>query len=177
MSRVGEIRKIRSDKKHDVKPFVPFELYDCILRLSYITRMPIKDVCELLVVKGARSLFVLDHVSMYFIRDYSPEEGLIYIAQAKNYSRRLKITDPKERLSLRLKQNDYKRIDTLSYVTGLTIASITSLILTHAFRDVTLLENIITDSKSMLDNNRSKERRYILKKATKGKWMYDLKRI
>lgn len=173
MYRIGELKKIRSDKKLDVKPFVPIDLYDCIERLSYIIRKPIKDVGELLCIYGIKSDFVLDSLSSYFVRDFSPGgANTVYVAQSSSGTRRIKIAGYKKRVSIRFKQSTYNQLYTLSYVAGLTVSSTVSLLLIHAFRDLTLLNNII-EPVGTLDENRINERRYILKKARKGAWQYE----
>ena len=62
-------RKVRSDKKRDVKPTISSNLKHCIYRLSYITSTPVKDVAETLCEKGLRSRKVMDYLSTYFRRD------------------------------------------------------------------------------------------------------------
>ncbi|GAA0491448.1 hypothetical protein GCM10008986_16960 [Salinibacillus aidingensis] len=174
MNRVGELRKIRSDKKQDIKPHIPFSLYDLIDRLSYITRKPIKDIGELLCIKGLDSSFVLDSLSLYFTRDYS-SQGTIYIAQSDDSSRRIKIKAKKRRISLRFNPHDHNRLINLSHALGLTVASTTSLLLIYAATDIHIIQNIV-QSEGHLGNNRVKEARYVLKKAKKGVWKYEATR-
>jgi hypothetical protein len=176
MYRVGESRKIRSDKKRDIKPHIPFSLYDIIDRLSYITRKPIKDICEHLCIEGLSSSFVLDNLSPYFQKDYSPSPGTIFIAQSENQSRRIKIFRKKRRVNIRFKQNDHNRIMNLSYALGLTIASTTSLLLIHAVRDINIINPLIQSHQFPLDSNRINEISYVLKKIKKGEWLYETSR-
>ncbi len=174
MNRVGELRKIRSDKKCDNKPYIPFELYDLIDRINYITNIPIKDIGVTLCMKGLDSTFVLDSLSPNLVKDFSQTStGTIYIAQTENRSRRIKIKGIKGRINMRFKQPDHNRLINLAHVLGLTVASATSLLLIHAARDINIITNILNSHTKPLDNNRIKEIRYVYKKVKKGAWQYE----
>ncbi|MCM3068585.1 hypothetical protein M3568_19950 [Priestia flexa] len=64
-------RKIRSDKKRDVKPSLPIDLKECVYRLSYITNTPVKNVIESICISGLASSKVMDYLSNYFRRGFS----------------------------------------------------------------------------------------------------------
>ncbi|MEB9310261.1 hypothetical protein P4I99_33175 [Bacillus cereus] len=40
---IEQERKVRKDKKVDIKPTISVDLKECIYRLSYITNKPVKD--------------------------------------------------------------------------------------------------------------------------------------
>ncbi|MCJ7992628.1 hypothetical protein MUB15_31250, partial [Priestia sp. OVS21] len=73
MSVEEKQRKVRCDKKRDVKPTIPIHLKECIYRLSYITNTPVKDVTESICISGLKSPKVMDYLSHYFRRGFSFE--------------------------------------------------------------------------------------------------------
>ena len=110
MSVWGRQRKVRSDKKRDIKPTISLELKDSIYRLAFITRTPVKDVCELLV---KNALFeneeIIKDLSRNFRRDIRINNTL-YVGHLKN-ERIAKIEDGEtERISFRLTNDDYEII-------------------------------------------------------------------
>ncbi|WP_245579618.1 hypothetical protein [Alteribacter aurantiacus] len=85
MSTEEKTRKVRSDKKRDVKPTIPFQLRECIYRLSYITNRPVKDVAEAICLYGLASKKVMEHLSKNFRRDFMGESTL-YVGDLENLS-------------------------------------------------------------------------------------------
>ncbi len=67
---LGEsLRKRRSDKKRDVKPTIDVNLKDAIYRLSFVTRSPVKEVCEELCLYSLNNRKIRDNISVYMRRD------------------------------------------------------------------------------------------------------------
>jgi hypothetical protein len=73
-----KMRKIRFDKKRDVKPTIFSHLKDCIFRLSYITNTPVKGVDETLCEKGLQLRNVLEYLSQFFRRDLQFVKTVLY---------------------------------------------------------------------------------------------------
>lgn len=71
MSVEEKQRKVRCDKKRDVKPTIPIHLKECIYRLSYIVNTPVKDVTESICTSGITSQKVMNYLSNYLRKGFS----------------------------------------------------------------------------------------------------------
>ena len=78
-----ERRKVRSDKKVDVKPTLNIELKDAVYRLSYVTRQPVKNVGEELCVLAFHTNEIIIRLVPYFQRDIKIGKTL-YMGRADN---------------------------------------------------------------------------------------------
>jgi len=137
-------RKIRSDKKKDVKPFVPIELSECISRVSYITNRPIKSVAEELCVKGIHSNKVIEKLSGKFKRDFIFSKYTMFIGDnTVDNDRTLKIKGNKKRVTIRFQQTFYERLNELAYALDMSPSSTVSLLLQHSIKDTELVNHLI----------------------------------
>lgn len=151
-------RKVRSDKKHEIKPTVSLKLYDCIARLSFITRTPMKDVAEYFCQAGLNSMETLEVLGPYFKRTYKFKNTLFFGHKDIDTNRNTKIQGPKKRLSLRFKREMDERIENLAYALGTTPSSTVSLLLHTAVQNTNLLNEYITQYVDKnLDPSRRKE--------------------
>ncbi|MED4888435.1 MULTISPECIES: hypothetical protein [Lysinibacillus] len=62
-------RKVRSDKKMDLKPTLTIELKDAIYRLSYVTNTLVKDVSAHLCAVAIDSVEIMKSIAKHFQRD------------------------------------------------------------------------------------------------------------
>lgn len=168
MSRVekegAKNRKTRIDKKRDVKPTISVDLKNCIYRLSYITRTPVKDVVEILCLKGLQSKKVIEHLSQFFRRDYSLN-NTYYIGDFERNSIAGKIAQGKtDRVTTRFNQEDYERIRSLSEALDVTPSKATALLLDASVRNTNILNSFVKlYLHNHIDNNRMKELKMVLK--------------
>lgn len=139
----GRVRKVRSDKKRDVKPTVHISLYECISRLSYITNTPMKDVAEYLCVKGLDSREVIEVLSSRFRRAYQFQNTLFTGDLDVVPERVVKEAGIRKRLPIRFSQDTHDRIGTLAYSLDLTISSTTALLLETSTKNVKFLDDYI----------------------------------
>lgn len=162
-------RKIRSDKKRDVKPTISSNLKDCIYRLSYITNTPVKDVAEILCVKGLQSRKVMEYLSQYFRRDFQ-FLNTIYIGVFGRESLQRKYQSGKnERITIRFTQTSYEDIFSLSCALDVTPSKATALMLDASIRNTNLLNAFVkTYLNEHIDNNRMKELKQVLKYINKN---------
>lgn len=162
-------RKTRSDKKRDVKPTISINLKDCIYRLSYITNTPVKDVAEILCVKGLQSRKVMEYLSQYFRRDFQLL-NTIYIGDFRRESLQRKYQSGKnERITIRFTQTSYEDIFSLSCALDVTPSKATALLLDASIRNTNLLNAFVkTYLHEHLDNNRMKELKQVLKYINKN---------
>lgn len=128
-------RKVRSDKKRDVKPLIKVEVKEAILRISNITYMPIKDVCEFLTVYAANDRDTLERLSK-FIR-YSIRIGnTVYIENSEAIPITKRFYDAREKVTIKFKGDDYQRISSLAYAMDCTPTRATAILLTQGVRNV-----------------------------------------
>lgn len=162
-------RKIRSDKKRDVKPTISVNLKDCIYRLSYITNTPVKDVCETLCIKGLKSRIVMDYLSNYFRRDYQ-YQSTIYIGDLERESLQRKFQAGKnERITIRFKNETYEQIAYLSHALDVTPSKGTALLLDSSVRNTNILNAYVKlYLHEYIDAARMQELKQVLKYINKN---------
>ncbi|MCM3413210.1 MULTISPECIES: hypothetical protein [Bacillaceae] len=162
-------RKVRSDKKRDVKPTISSNLKDCIYRLSYITNTPVKDVAEVLCEKGLQSRKVMDYLSTYFRRDLQ-FLNTVYMGDWGRESLQKKVQSGKnERITIRFSQASYENIYSLSCALDVTPSKATALLLDASIRNTNLLNAYVkTYLHHHIDETRMKELKQVLKYINKN---------
>ena len=162
-------RKIRSDKKRDVKPTISVNLKDCIYRLSYITNTPVKDVCETLCIKGLKNRIVMDYLSKYFRRDYR-YNNTIYIGDFERESLQRKFQSGKnERITIRFKRETYENISYLSHALDVTPSKGTAILLDSSVRNTNILNAYVKlYLHEYIDDGRMGELKQVLKYINKN---------
>lgn len=134
MVRAGE-RKVRSDKKRDVKPLIKIEVKEAILRISHITFMPIKDVCEFLTVYAANDRRTIEKLSVFFQRDI-PISGTYYFGHSDAIPITKRFFDKREKVTIKFKRDDFKSISDIAYAMDCTPTRATAILLTQGVRNV-----------------------------------------
>lgn len=162
-------RKIRSDKKRDVKPTISSNLKDCIYRLSYITNTPVKDVVETLCEKGLKSRKVIDYLSQHFRRNFQ-FLNTVFIGDFERESLQHKYQSGKNvRITTRFNANIYEDISSLSYALDVTPSKATALLLEASVRNTNILNAFVkTYLHGQVDNLRMKELKQVLKYINKN---------
>jgi len=169
MKNEDRSRKVRSDKKRDIKPTIPIQLYECVNRISYVTNTPIKDVGELICRKGLYSAVVIEHLSNYFRRDYWATNHSIYIGNLKQSPYMIPKGIPKQRITMRFSQTNHDRLARLAYSLDLTVSSATGLLLESSIKNTDIVNAFISNFvKNELDPNRMKQLREVLKVINKN---------
>ena len=108
-------RKVRSDKKREVKPTISIQLKDAIYIISYVTSTPVKDVAERICTDGLASKKVISSLSPRFRRTVRLANTL-YMGDIKRPTlRRNNIAEKTDRISLRLLAPDYDNLSTLAF--------------------------------------------------------------
>lgn len=162
-------RKIRSDKKRDVKPTISSNLKDCIYRLSYITNTPVKDVVETLCEKGLKSRKVIDYLSQHFRRNFQ-FLNTVFIGDFERESLQHKYQSGKNvRITTRFNSNIYEDISSLAYALDVTPSKATALLLEASVRNTNILNAFVkTYLHGQVDNLRMKELKQVLKYINKN---------
>jgi hypothetical protein len=163
------IRKVRSDKKKDVKPTVPVHLFDCVSDLSYIINRPIKDIVEFICMEGIRSQKVIEHLSPNFRRDYQfNNTHYIGDSELNNLRHIIRKEKSKKRISTRLTRDFYESVIDLAHVLDLTPTSATGILLEASIKDVTIIDKLISPYTSYLDENRKRVLKSVIKYIRKN---------
>ena len=142
MSGVGQ-RKVRSDKKRDVKPTIRIELKDAIYRLSYITQTPVKDVAASMVEFAIRDSGIVNVISRSFRRDIRINNTLYrgHIDNARINRRELGVC---ERLTLRLTRADYETVSVLAYALDVNPTRVSALLLDASMNDFRFINSYVS---------------------------------
>lgn len=165
MKKETRERKTRADKKRDVKPTIPIQLYECIARISYVTNTPIKDVAETICKKGLISAVVLEHLSNHFRRDFWADSHVLYPGNVDRPPYRLPSKGiAKRRISIRFQQQTHDKLARLAYSLDMTISSATAFLLQSAIMNTDIVNHYISlHVKKNLDKNRMKQLKEVLR--------------
>ncbi|MBU8908089.1 hypothetical protein [Desertibacillus haloalkaliphilus] len=156
-------RKVRSDKKKDVKPTIPEELYECIARLSYITQTPIKDVAETICIQGVQSKKVVEYLSNGFKRDFWMGQTLFKGDRDIEPSRIIRVKGNKRRITIRFKRDVHDQLCDLAYAMDLTVSSATGKLLDAAVRNTDIVHEYIEQYiNETFDHQRQKQLKVVL---------------
>lgn len=162
-------RKVRSDKKHDIKPTINKKLHDCIHRLNYITYIPIKDIGVEICEKGLGSRNVIELLSKRFRRNYQMEQTLFIGDPNIPKRRRNKEEGGSERITLRFSQTTADQIAELAFALDVTPSSATAILLDAAVRNTNIVNEILKKYvEETLDENRLKELNKVLEFINKN---------
>ncbi|GED66239.1 hypothetical protein [Lysinibacillus fusiformis] len=130
----GSARKVRTDKKRDVKPTIPVELKDTIYRISYVVDTPVKDIVETICQFGLDSRKVITVLSENFKRNVKFHNTLFIGDLDKPSVQRLKSGTRTERISTRLQQPDYENLVTLAFALDVTPSRAAALLIDASIR-------------------------------------------
>ncbi|WP_318241686.1 hypothetical protein [Sporosarcina quadrami] len=157
-------RKVRSDKKKEVKPTISIQLKDTIYRISYITNSPVKDVAESLCIHGMASKKVLDVLS-WNLRRTIRLDNTMYIGDiARSSLQRMGPVGECERISVRFKQIDFENLSTLAFGLSVTPSRATALLLDASIRDRDFINSYFEGYlNKQLDDRRMAELKSVLK--------------
>lgn len=163
------MRKVRSDKKRDVKPTVPLALKESVDRLCYITNRPIKDIAEEICICGLNSRKVIELLSSSFRRNYTFRNTVMMGDLNRISLQKERIKGIKERITIRFTQDVYEKINSLSYSLDVTPSRATALLLDGTFRNGEFISQFLEKHiVQELDVNRQRELKAILKFINKN---------
>ena len=163
------VRKVRSDKKRDIKPTVPLALKESVDRLCYITNRPIKDIAEEICICGLNSRKVIELLSSNFRRNYTFRNTVMMGDLNRVSLQKERIKGIKERITIRFTQDVYEKINSLSYSLDVTPSRATALLLDGTFRNGEFISQFLEKHiVQELDVNRQRELKAILKFINKN---------
>lgn len=158
-----EDRKVRADKKRDVKPTIPLQLHECISRLSYILSCPIKDIGESVCLLGIEQEPVMDLLAKEFRRDlrfsrHTLFRGDPYRTPVKPFKGMIK-----RRITIRFKQSDHDRLCRLSFALDVTPSKTTALLLDAAIRNRAVMDSFLNSHlPRRLQNDRMEQLKWVM---------------
>lgn len=151
-------RKERSDKKKDVKPIVPFQIYENISRLSYVSDRPMKDIGVLFCKKALYSSQVMSQLSKFIVRDYWTCGNHLIVGH--NNGERFKFADPnnKKRLQMRFSKSDHEQLKRLSFSMDCSVSATAACLLYFSLNNIEIINAFCSYTlKSKLDIQRVRE--------------------
>lgn len=157
------MRKVRSDKKRDVKPFISIELKNCIYRLSYITNTPVQHVIENLCGRAILSRKVIEHLSVQFRRPVRLN-NTIYLGDLERPTLPKREPGITERVSTRFTQVTFENIHTLAYALDVSVSRATAVLLKTIILHTDFIDIYVRHYLSLqLDDRRMAELKKVLR--------------
>ncbi|WWS90576.1 hypothetical protein V6B14_22400 (plasmid) [Sporosarcina psychrophila] len=166
MSGSGQlrVRKVRIDKKMDVKPTVPIALADTVNRLSFITDTPVWEVVEKICINGFQQKKVISYLSQNFRRTVRIGNTL-YLGDINRVSVKKRMKAGKtERLTSRFKADMHESLDVLAIGLACSKSRACALLIDASVRDWDFVNEFV---RSYLEDNIDEERMKELKKVMK----------
>jgi hypothetical protein len=121
-------RKVRSDKKRDVKPVVPVHLKNEIYDYSQKNDIPMKNILEILCKNSMSDESFLRKISPYFKRNLETE-NFIYEGSMDNETIPRKIKGESVQVSLRLSSEVFENLSQLSHTLSIPPTTVASLLI------------------------------------------------
>lgn len=159
---------MRSDKKKDVKPTIRIELKDAIYRLAFITKTPVKDVCESMINFAVSDSSIINILAPYFIRDIRMNNSILK-GHLDNPRYEKFESGNCERITLRLTQGSHNNVTILAYATDLNPSRVCAILLNTCMHDFRFL-NYYTSQylQNELSYNQMVELKEMLRYITKN---------
>lgn len=156
-------RKIRSDKKIPIGPFVSLSVYDSFEALKFITGQSIKQLGEDFLQEGIQSIKVLERIAPHFKNQFKLDDDNIYFGVAeRGYREKGKMQ--KLRLQMRLSREFDDRLTYLAYCLATTKATAAGLLLRTSFMTGDILKKVVTNYVGYdLDRERVRELKRVIK--------------
>lgn len=162
--QITKQRKVRSDKKENIKPTILLEVKTAITRLAYITDTPVKDIGEYLCKEALKSNEIIGTISKHFKRDIIIDNTL-YRGVCKNTSiiRRTEAGEC-ERITIRVTTDVNNLIEDLAYSLGCFKARACAVLIEHAINDYDIVDDFV---RGFLEEGLDKHKMRELKKLMK----------
>jgi len=151
-----EERKVRSDKKIDVKPTVPIVLKNQLFTLSHLLNEPVKDVAEQLCKDAAKSKVIIDEICRWFRRNYI-YKNVVAIGDPDRPRLRLIIQGEKSKVTIRFKRNDYDELCNLAHALDITPTSTAGVLIRMSLRNIDFMTEFVQTYFSHLSENRKRK--------------------
>lgn len=138
-------RKVRSDKKTDVKPVIPVHLKETIYRLSKVCDLFVKDLAVILCSEGIQSKEVMGLLKPNFRRGVRLG-NTIYFGSLDNPSLQRKMDKGfHERITIKFESADFENIALLAHALAVTPSRATAILLDASIRDPDFIHTLLKD--------------------------------
>ena len=155
-------RKVRSDKKVDVKPTMSIALKEQLYHFAYLSNEPVKDAAERLCIKGAVSEHIITNIRQWFRRDYHRPNCITtgYLDRP-----RLKLITKGEvgKVTIKFPQESYDLLCRLAFSLDLTPTSTATVLIKVTLNNNDFMNEYISNYLGHLSNQRVKEIKSFLK--------------
>lgn len=150
-------RKIRSDKKREIRPTLSSYVKEDIYTYSYLTEQPVKDVCVFLLSEGLQNDKILGGFQSIMLHDFQVG-NTVYIGNRKGgFPVRLKWDLETGRITTKLTQDLYEQLNRLSYAIDLSVSSTCALMLKSVLYSYEFMDEHLLLYKRVLDKKRYNE--------------------
>ncbi|MFJ7954310.1 hypothetical protein ACIQZG_22670 [Lysinibacillus sp. NPDC096418] len=158
-------RKQRSDKKKDVKPYLTLETISSLNRLTYLTDVYLKDLAEEMILYSIKDSNTISQLSQYFKKEILVN-NTIYRGRLDNPQVSKRENKDTDRISTRLKADDYEVIRALAYAMDVSRARVCALLINASMNNINFVNNYVKKhlSKSLTEHQ-MRELRNLLKSA------------
>ncbi|MGN4128057.1 hypothetical protein ACMGD3_24085 [Lysinibacillus sphaericus] len=158
-------RKQRSDKKKDVKPYLTLSLISSLNRLTYITDVYLKDLTEEMILYAIKDSNTLSQLSQHFKKDILVN-NTIYMGRLDNPQVSKRENESTDRISTRLKADDYEVIRSLAYAMDVSRARVCALLINASMNNINFVNDYVKQhlSKSLTEHQ-MRELKNLLKSA------------
>lgn len=137
-------RKVRTDKKREVRPTISIKLKEQIERLGFILDMPIKDLGVTLFDEGIRNKDVIELLSVYLTEEACLEvDGTLYYGHTEYEIPTHFEGESTDRISLRFPQRNYSDVQLLSRLMDVTPSRAVAVMIDSAIRHIDIIELLL----------------------------------
>lgn len=164
-------RKVRADKKREVRPTISIKLKEEVERLSRILDLPIKDLGAALCDEGTHNKDVVELLSPYFV------DGVLLLVDntifrgGEDHEILNQFEDEEtDRISIRFTQHKYTDIELLASHLGATPSRATAVLVDSAIRNVDIIEALLFNynRRMTLDDSTKKELKKFMRFVNDG---------
>lgn len=152
----GKGRKVRSDKKRDVKPTISTFVKESLYYYAYLVGLPVKDAAYLLIKKGLRDDVVLQQFRHLFISNFHIENRL-YIANREDGPVKVNYRGTNGKVTIKFTNETYEELRKLAFAIGLTPTTTAALMLRKTLFTPEFMEEHIKQFRKIHDSFRMGE--------------------
>lgn len=161
--KVGERkRKIRSDKKVDVKPTLPEDVKTIIYLLADCLNDYVKNIAEDLCVGALSNSSIIGELQQWLRRDYLFNTTLVLGEESRPRPKVIR-GDYKGKITIKFKQKDYDRISELAHALDITPTTTCAVLLMLTTNNRKFMIEYLDSTFKGMDKDTRKEAHRILR--------------
>lgn len=138
---VGE-RKVRSDKKVDVKPTMSLALKKQLYEFANICNEPVKDIAERLCVDGLTSIVIIDTICKWLRRNYYYKDT-IAIGHSERPRLKLKARGETGKVTIRFNIKDYDKLSELAHALDITPSATATVLIRLTLKNAEFMDKFV----------------------------------